>query len=159
MKVTIMATWPAYNIRFPLKGFENQAKPGLIEIHSRLTSMDDEMLPRLTDTSSAKARTAKDIQEISWERFPLSVDIVDKEREKRLRKMEKKAAGGGFQRELAFKIINSGNVQAGAAGADKRANAAAVADAKNALITMLKHIREQVQSRKSETLKGWINGD
>ncbi|GKB95703.1 hypothetical protein Tco_0981840, partial [Tanacetum coccineum] len=30
-----------------------------------------------------------------------------------------------------------------AAGADKRANAAAVADAKNALITMLKHIREQ----------------
>ncbi|GJV81239.1 hypothetical protein Tco_1517109, partial [Tanacetum coccineum] len=38
-------------------------------------------------------------------------------------------------------IINSGNVQAGAAGTDKRANAAAVADAKNALITMLKHIR------------------
>ncbi|GJX00945.1 glucose-1-phosphate adenylyltransferase small subunit, chloroplastic/amyloplastic, partial [Tanacetum coccineum] len=43
-------------------------------------------------------------------------------------------------------IINSGNIQAGGAGADKRANAAAVADAKNALITMLKHIREQVTS-------------
>ncbi|GJT97074.1 hypothetical protein Tco_1092592 [Tanacetum coccineum] len=33
-----------------------------------------------------------------------------------------------------------------AAAVDKRANAAAVADAKNALITMLKHIREQVMA-------------
>ncbi|GKA56191.1 hypothetical protein Tco_0755263, partial [Tanacetum coccineum] len=207
------------------------------------------LIKGLTDTSSAKARTAKDIQEISWERFPLSVDTVDKERENRLRKKEKKAAGGQgknikkktqkppahfFSKQLKpkpippplinrnmkrwqhgvylmsnysimhwssvsqnlnetinscgdmihtekhggsllegfpqiqintlavnddFLIINSGNVQAGAAGAYKRANAAVVANAKNALITILKHIKEQVQSRKSKTLKGWINGD
>ncbi|GJW19135.1 putative HCaRG protein [Tanacetum coccineum] len=56
-----------------------KTKPSLNdEILSRPTSMDNEMLPRLTDTSSAQARTAKDIQEISWERFPLSVDTVDK---------------------------------------------------------------------------------
>ncbi|GJU67962.1 hypothetical protein Tco_1254221 [Tanacetum coccineum] len=249
-----------------------KTKPSLDdEILSRPTSMDDEMLPRLTDTSSAQARTAKDIQEISWERFPLSVDTVDKEREKRLRKKEKKAGGGqgknikkktqkppahffskqlkpkpippplinrnmkrwqhgvylmsnysimhwsslsqnlnetlnscgdmihtekhggsllegfpqiqintlavnddflvagGFQRELAFKSVGvkitlsepnpvcpdsnslgqfftSLHAQTvlliHVAGADKRANAAAVADAKNALITMLKHIRQ-----------------
>ncbi|GJR24176.1 hypothetical protein Tco_0972703 [Tanacetum coccineum] len=52
------------------------------------------MVEGLRNTSSVQARTAKDIQEISWERFPLSVDTVDKEREKRLRKKEKKAAGG-----------------------------------------------------------------
>ncbi|GJX38836.1 hypothetical protein Tco_0252139 [Tanacetum coccineum] len=47
----------------------------------------------LTDASFVQARAAKEIQEISWEIFPLSVDTVDKEREKHLRKKEKKAAG------------------------------------------------------------------
>nr|GFA50662.1 hypothetical protein [Tanacetum cinerariifolium] len=73
-----------------------KTKPSLDdEILSRPTSMDDEMLPRLTNTSSAQARTAEDIQEISWERFFLSVDTVDKEREKHLRKKEKATGGQG----------------------------------------------------------------
>nr|GEW37109.1 hypothetical protein [Tanacetum cinerariifolium] len=41
-------------------------------------------------------------------------------------------------------LAAKGSVSIGAAGADKRANADAVADAKNALITLLKHIREQL---------------
>ncbi|GJR30931.1 hypothetical protein Tco_1107163 [Tanacetum coccineum] len=61
-----------------------KTKPSLDdEILSRPTNMDDEMLPSPRETLRRRQRallyeTAKDIQKISWERFPLSVDTFDK---------------------------------------------------------------------------------
>ncbi|GJS19012.1 hypothetical protein Tco_0413484, partial [Tanacetum coccineum] len=47
--------------------------------------------------------TAKDIQEISWERFPLSVDTVDKEREV----FKKEGKEGGRRRGLEQREHNA----------------------------------------------------